>query len=58
MENDRVQRTNSYIKDFRSLKAGTIKLAKGKGELTLKALEIPGSQVMDFRLMMLTKINN
>jgi len=34
------------------LNIGTIHLDKGKGELSLKALDIPGSQVMDFRLMM------
>jgi arylsulfatase A-like enzyme len=55
MENDRVPRQNSYVKDFKTLKMGTIRLEKGAGELTLKALEIPGSQVMDFRLMMLIK---
>jgi hypothetical protein len=55
MENDRVPRQNTYVKDFKTLKMGTIHLEKGAGELTLKALEIPGSQVMDFRLMMLTK---
>jgi arylsulfatase A-like enzyme len=58
MENDRVPRTNSYVKDFKSLKAGKIRLVKGSGQLKLQALEIPGSQVMDFRLMMLTKMNN
>jgi len=52
MENDRVQRTESYVKTFKPLHAGTIHLKKGKGTLTLKALKIPGSQVMDFRLMM------
>ena len=57
MENDRVPRGESYVKDFKPLKMGSIHLNKGKGFLTLKALEIPGSQVMDFRLMMLKRIN-
>jgi len=52
MENDRDKRIESYVKDFKPLNIGTIHLDKGKGELSLKALEIPGSQVMDFRLMM------
>jgi hypothetical protein len=55
-ENDRVERMESYVKDFKSMKLGTIHLEKGKGELTLRALEVPGSQVMDFRLMMLTRV--
>lgn len=55
MEYDRVKRTQSYVKDFKSLEIGAIHLEKGKGLLTLKAKEIPGSQVMDFRLLMLKK---
>lgn len=55
-ENDRVERQESYVKDFRSMKLGTINLEKGRGQLTLRALKIPGSQVMDFRLIMLTRV--
>lgn len=54
-ENDRVKRIVSYVKDFKPLKMGAIRLEKGVGELTLKCLDIPGSQVMDFRLLMLTR---
>lgn len=57
MENDRVIRQESYEKDFKPLSAGVIRLNKGRGELTLKALNMPGSEVMDFRLLMLTRIN-
>ena len=56
MENDHVNRQESYIKDFKPLNLGTIHLNKGKGKLTLKALDIPGSQVMDFRLMMFKRV--
>ena len=55
-EHDRVARGESYVKDFKSMKLGTIRLQAGKGELTLRALEIPGSQVMDFRLIMFTRV--
>ncbi len=58
MENDRVKRHNTYVKDFKILNIGKIYLKKGTGELTLQALNIPGSQVMDFRLMMLTRGNS
>jgi hypothetical protein len=51
MEHDRVPRMESYVKDFKPLKIGVIHLKKGEGELNLKALDIPGSQVMDFRLL-------
>ncbi len=56
MENDRDPRIESYIKEFKPLIMGTIHLTKGKNMLTLKATEIPRSQAMDFRLMMLKKI--
>jgi arylsulfatase A-like enzyme len=55
---DRVPRAESYVKDFKPLKLGTIQLPQGKGELILRALEIPGSQVMDFRLLMFTRISD
>ena len=52
MENDKIVRQESYVKDFKPLGLGLIDLKKGKGQLTLKALEVPGSEVIDFRLMM------
>lgn len=56
MENDRIARTNSYIKEFKPLKMGVIHLPQTSGELTLQATAIPGSAVMDFRLLVLTRI--
>ena len=56
VEYDRSPRTESYAKDFMKISVGTIELKKGKGFLILKALEIPGTQVMDFRLLMLKRV--
>jgi arylsulfatase A-like enzyme len=39
----------STMKEFRTLKLGTIRLEAGTGQLTLQALEIPGQSVMDVR---------
>ena len=39
----------SIMKDFKILEAGKIKLSKGKGDLVLRALEIPGKEVMQVR---------
>jgi hypothetical protein len=39
------------------LKAGTIALTQGPGQLVLRALDIPGRQVMDCRLLMLTRVD-
>jgi hypothetical protein len=55
-ENDRVPRMESYVKDFRPLKLGTMRLEKGRGELALRAVDMPGSRAIDFRLMMLTRV--
>ena len=58
-EFDRVKREGeSYVKDFQQLKLGTFRLEKGRGELTLRALEIPGAQVMDVRAVTLTLQKN
>lgn len=56
MENDRVERMESYVKDFKPKKVGTIHLHEGKGMLILKATEIPGDKVMDIRQLILKRI--
>ncbi len=54
-ENDRVKRRGeSYVKDFKPLRLGEIDLPRGRGLLTLRALSIPGGQVMELRGLMLT----
>lgn len=55
MENDRVPRIESYVKDFRKLNAGSIYLKKGSGALNLHAPHIPGKSVMDLRLINLVR---
>ncbi|MEQ9289457.1 MAG: arylsulfatase [Cyclobacteriaceae bacterium] len=57
MENDRVERMESYVKDFKRLDMGTIHLEKGNGQMTLRAVDIPGSTAMDFRLLMLKRVD-
>jgi arylsulfatase A-like enzyme len=54
---DRVPRkAESYLKEFRTLSLESIRLEKGRGPLTLRALKIPGDQVMDVRAVTLTLI--
>lgn len=55
-DDDRVERQESYEQDWTSMTLGTIRLNKGKGTLKLQAVKIPGSQVVNFRLLMLTRI--
>jgi len=44
----------SQMKEFRPLHLGTIRLAQGRGLLTLRATQIPGRHVMDVRRVNLT----
>jgi arylsulfatase A-like enzyme len=44
----------SRMKDFHPLDLGTIRLERGRGPLTLRALDVPGRSVMDMRLVRLT----
>jgi hypothetical protein len=56
MQEDRSPRTESYIKAFKPMKMGRIKLRPGQSELRLQAVKIPGEQAMEFRLLMLKRI--
>jgi hypothetical protein len=53
-EFDRFDRgSESFVKDFRPLAIGAFRLEKGRGELTLSALDAPGKQVMEVRAVLL-----
>lgn len=56
MEHDRFVRGESYVKDFKKLNLGKIKLQKGSGVLALKAIEMKGEELMDFRMLMLKRV--
>lgn len=53
---DRVVRQESYVKDFKPLKVGKLKLKKGKGTLQIKGVKKNGRALLDFRLMLLKRI--
>ncbi|MFT5465235.1 MAG: arylsulfatase A-like enzyme [Verrucomicrobiales bacterium] len=55
---DRHKRAESYVKTWKPMTLGRIKLDEGDGELVLRALKKPGAEVMDFRLMMLRRIES
>lgn len=56
MEHDRSERIESYVKDFKPAKMGTIRLEKGSTELVLDAPSISGPEAIEFRLMMFEKV--
>jgi arylsulfatase A-like enzyme len=54
-EHDRAPRgQESLVRDWKPMTLGEIELQKGRGLLTLRAPQIAGRSVMDFRLMFLT----
>jgi hypothetical protein len=54
-DQDRASRgSESYMRDFKSLSLGTLKLPAGRGVLTLKALDIPAKTVAEVRRVTLT----
>lgn len=55
MEHDRIERQESYVKDFAMLRMGTIELPAGRSTLRLGALEMPGEQVAEVRLLFFTR---
>jgi hypothetical protein len=57
-EHDRVpRRGESYMKDFKPLVLGVLELPAGRGQLALRALEVPGKQVMEVRYVTLTRLD-
>ena len=56
-DQDRVPRKGeSTMKEFHPLSLGTMRLEAGRGLLTLKALRVSASRVMDVRLITLTQV--
>jgi arylsulfatase A-like enzyme len=56
-EHDRVPRGGeSYVKDFKPLKLGVVALERGRGPLTLRAVEVLGKRVIDLRTVALTLV--
>jgi arylsulfatase A-like enzyme len=54
-EHDRAPRGDeSLVKDFMPLDLGEIELTKARGQLALRALQVPGKSVMDVRMIFLT----
>lgn len=56
-DRDRDPRIESYTKDFIPMALGKIQLKKGRGNLVLKALKIPGEEVLDVRLLLFRRVN-
>lgn len=49
-------KAESHMKPFKNMKLANMHLKKGRGELTIRALEVPGETVMDLRRLTITLI--
>ena len=58
MNEDRFERAEGYVKEWRSMKLGVLTLKPGKGVLTLRATHIEGDEVGDMRLLLLRRLAN
>ncbi len=50
---ERVARSHYFVKDFRPLRLGVLRLDKGRGQLRLGSLDIVGKQVIDVHSLVL-----
>ena len=51
---ERVAKSHYFVKDFKPLSLGSIRLEKGQGTLKLDALDIQGKRVIDVHSLDLT----
>lgn len=56
-QNDRFPRQEGDMKRFEPLELGELQLSAGRSQLSLRAIEIPVQQVMDVRLIELTRLD-
>ncbi|MDE2713468.1 MAG: hypothetical protein OSB74_03800, partial [Verrucomicrobiota bacterium] len=52
---DRISRKEAPERTWGSLHAGTVRLAKGKTELKIRALEIPGAEALELKAVHLIR---
>lgn len=52
---NRIFKGESFVKDFKPMSIGVLELPAGRGTLTLRARDIAGAQVMEFRRLLLKR---
>jgi len=56
MEEDLAPRVESYVKDWKVAQMGPMELHEGESRMCLKAMDIPGESVIDFRLFLFERL--
>ncbi|MEZ7968656.1 MAG: arylsulfatase [Rubritalea sp.] len=54
---NRINRGESLVKDFRPGALGVLEMPSGRGVLTLRATDIPGNEAVDVRYVVLTRLD-
>ncbi|MFK8113547.1 MAG: arylsulfatase [Rubripirellula sp.] len=57
-EHDRFERGEGYVKDWKSMPLGVLRLTPGRRTLTLKATQVPGESVAEMRLLMFRRVDS
>jgi arylsulfatase A-like enzyme len=55
---DRFQRVEGYVRDWRPMTLGVVQLEPGKTTLTLRAREVAGGEVADMRLLLFRRLRS
>ena len=55
---NKVYKRESFVKDFKPMSLGVIELKAGRGEMKLTASDIPGSQAIEFRRLILRRVDS
>jgi hypothetical protein len=56
-QENRVYRRESFVKDFKPMSLGVIELPAGQGAMVLRATAIPGDEAIEFRRLMLRRVD-
>lgn len=57
MENDKVERDESYVKDFKPMKLGNVELKKGKGLLELSSKNLLAADDLECNMISLKRVS-
>ncbi|MDA7874988.1 N-acetylgalactosamine 6-sulfate sulfatase, partial [Rhodopirellula sp.] len=57
-DEDRFERVEGYVRDWRPMTLGVVQLQPGKATLTLRASEVAGDEVADMRLLLFRRIRS
>ena len=55
---NKVYKRESFVKDFKPMSLGVIDIKAGRGEMVLRATDVPGGQASEFRRLILKRVGD